>query len=75
MWFIDFLEMYQDYPEGGLPVVGKKLFWSIDLETGEESQPNPSRLAFEGSYCVFHTNPATDSTRKLPPIPGQSCHP
>ncbi|MBI2779413.1 MAG: hypothetical protein HYX62_06495 [Gammaproteobacteria bacterium] len=50
MFFVDFLEMYQDYPEGGLPVVGKKLFWSIDLETGEESQPNPSRLAFEGSY-------------------------
>jgi hypothetical protein len=50
MWFVDYLEMYQDHPEGGLPVVGKKLFWSIDLETGEESQPNPSRLAFEGSY-------------------------
>ena len=25
-------------------------------------------------YCVFRTNPATDSTRKRPPIPRQGCH-
>ena len=24
--------------------------------------------------CVFQTKPATDSTRRLPPIPRESCH-
>jgi hypothetical protein len=24
--------------------------------------------------CVFHAKPATDSTRKLPPVPHESCH-
>ncbi len=31
----------------------------------------------EGSVtlnCVFHGSPATDSTRKLPPIPWEGCH-
>ncbi|MEQ6340121.1 MAG: hypothetical protein M3A44_00360 [Gammaproteobacteria bacterium] len=33
-----------------LPLVGKKLYRSVDLETGKQCQPNTSPLAFEGSY-------------------------
>ena len=30
--------------------------------------------AIASGWCVFQTNPATDSIAKLPPIPRQSCH-
>ncbi|WP_274695213.1 hypothetical protein [Vibrio aestuarianus] len=36
-WFIDKLNMQQVHPEGGLPVVGKELFWRVDAATGEST--------------------------------------
>lgn len=35
----------------------------------EEGKP----CVYVGS-CVFQTKPATDSRRKLPPIPREACH-
>jgi hypothetical protein len=34
-WFIDKLVMHQEYPEGGLPVVGKHGILRHDIATGE----------------------------------------
>jgi transposase len=33
-----------------------------------------ARLKQFRRLCVFQPKPATDSTAKLPPIPGESCH-
>jgi len=34
----------------------------------------PMRIQVTQGMCVFRSKPATDSTAKLPPIPGESCH-
>jgi len=48
--------------------------WSADFMS--DGLYNGTRFrTFNVLDCVFQTNPATDSTAKLPPFPFESCHP
>ena len=49
-WFIDKMEMHQEYPEGGLPVVGKHGVLRRDIATGEVVSDSVSSFKHEGSY-------------------------
>lgn len=49
-WFIDKLVMHQDYPEGGLPVVGKHGIVRHDIATGELVSDSVNSLHYEGSF-------------------------
>ncbi|MBV7264528.1 hypothetical protein KCG43_21195 [Photobacterium sp. WH24] len=55
MWFIDKLNMQQVHLNGGLPVVGKELFWKVDAATGESTQPSPTPFRLEGSFSSLIT--------------------
>jgi hypothetical protein len=52
MWFIDRLDMHQDYEPGSLPLVGEDLCQRISLETGEVRKKTPSKKNLEGSYST-----------------------
>ncbi|HGY9587041.1 TPA: phage/plasmid replication protein [Vibrio harveyi] len=54
-WFIDKLNMQQVHPKGGLPVVGKELYWRVDAATGESTQPSPTPFRLEGSFSSLIT--------------------
>nr|WP_217702257.1 phage/plasmid replication protein, II/X family [Vibrio ostreicida] len=44
--------MQQDYPNGGLPLVGTHFIERVDLETGEKLPPNVNQKILEGSYST-----------------------
>lgn len=50
----------------------------VDIEKAylEHKNPHPSlaKIKFRKPTCVFHGNPASNSTRNRPPIPRQSSH-
>lgn len=51
MRFIDFLNVFQDHPEGNLPIVGKELISRQDMETGEIRETcNTKKI--EGSFST-----------------------
>lgn len=52
MRFIDWLSVYQDHPEGGLPVIGAEMVMRYDLQSGEVTRHSPSMLKMEGSYST-----------------------
>lgn len=52
MFFIDQLFIQQDYPEGGLPLVGTHVIERLDLETGEKLPPSVNQKRLEGSYST-----------------------
>lgn len=52
MFFIDQLFMQQDYPEGGLPLVGTHVIERVDMETGEHLPPSVNQKVLEGSYST-----------------------
>ena len=52
-----------------------------ELSEGQQSQLNQQAKELaevfqrsSSNVCVFHAKPATDSTRKLPPIPREAWH-
>ncbi|MEQ8263259.1 phage/plasmid replication protein [Pseudohaliea sp.] len=49
-WFIDRLTVHQEYPEGGLPVVGKHGILRHDIATGERLSDTVNSRQHEGSY-------------------------
>lgn len=49
-WFIDRLVIHQDYPEGGLPVVGNHGIIRHDIATGEKLSDTVNSLKHEGSF-------------------------
>lgn len=49
-WFIDKLVMHQEYPEGGLPVVGKHGILRHDIATGELVSDSVNSMHHEGSF-------------------------
>lgn len=52
MFFIDRLFMQQDYPAGGLPLVGRHVIERFELETGEHLPPSVNQKILEGSYST-----------------------
>lgn len=52
MLFIDQLFMQQDYPDGGLPLVGKHVIERIEMETGEALPPKVDQKRLEGSFST-----------------------
>ncbi len=50
MRFIDMLDVTQQHPEGGLPLVGKEMISTVDLKTGERLRESPNKMHIEGSY-------------------------
>ncbi|OOF18885.1 hypothetical protein BZJ17_15850 [Salinivibrio sp. IB574] len=52
MFFIDQLFMQQDYPDGGLPLVGTHVIERVDMETGEHLPPSVNQKVLEGSYST-----------------------
>ncbi len=52
MFFIDQLFIQQDYPEGGLPLVGKHVIEKLDMETGEKLPPSVNQKRLEGSFST-----------------------
>ncbi|MFA0494155.1 MULTISPECIES: phage/plasmid replication protein, II/X family [Vibrio] len=51
-YFIDQLFMQQDYPEGGLPLVGTHVIERLDMETGEKLPPSVNQKRLEGSFST-----------------------
>lgn len=51
MRFIDFLNVFQDHPEGNLPIVGKELISRQDMETGEIRETCNTKKV-EGSFST-----------------------
>ena len=49
-WLIDKLVMHQEYPEGGLPVVGKHGILRLDIATGEKISDSVNSPQHEGSF-------------------------
>ncbi len=49
-WFIDKLVVHQDFPEGGLPLVGTHGVLRHDIATGDLVSKTVSSLQHEGSY-------------------------
>ena len=52
MYFIDRLDVFQDHPNGGLPIVGKELISRHDLGSGELLRATPNPKHHEGSYTT-----------------------
>ncbi len=52
MFFIDQLFIQQDYPEGGLPLVGTHVIERLDMETGEQLPTSVNQKRLEGSYST-----------------------
>lgn len=52
MFFIDRLFIQQDYPDGGLPLVGQRMLERTDLETGEKLPPTVDKKLLEGSHST-----------------------
>tara|TARA_Y100001960_G_scaffold241631_1_gene255463 strand:- start:932 stop:2074 length:1143 start_codon:yes stop_codon:yes gene_type:complete len=52
MFFIDQLFIQQDYPEGGLPLVGTHVIERLDMETGEKLPPSVNQKRLEGSFST-----------------------
>lgn len=52
VFFIDQLFIQQDYPEGGLPLIGTHVIERVDLETGEKLPPSVNQKLLEGSYST-----------------------
>ena len=44
--------MQQDYPEGGLPLVGTHVIERLDMETGEKLPPSVNQKRLEGSFST-----------------------
>lgn len=49
MWFIDKLNIHQDYPDL-LPVIGSEMLLRIDIASGERVSESPRSKQLEGSY-------------------------
>lgn len=62
MYFIDRLDIYQDHPNGGLPIVGKELISRYDISSGELLRETPNPKPLEGSYSTKF-NIRCDGTR------------
>ncbi|MEM1402246.1 MAG: phage/plasmid replication protein [Pseudomonadota bacterium] len=54
-WFIDKLSMHQEYPEGGLKLIGKHGVLRYDLATGDRIADTVNSLPLEGSYSSVLT--------------------
>jgi len=50
VWFIDKLNVSQNYPEGGLPLIGKHGIVRHDIATGELVSNSVNSLPVEGSF-------------------------
>lgn len=48
---------------------------SVALEKERLRKEHKAQLERERAECVFQSKVATDSRRKLPPIPREGCHP
>ena len=49
MWFIDMLNVHQDYDKL-LPIFGSQMVIRVDLQTGEQLTESPKSSSLEGSY-------------------------
>ncbi len=52
MWFIDYLSVHQDHPNGGLPIFGGDLVVKSDTKTGEITKEYVEHATLEGSYTT-----------------------
>lgn len=51
-FFVDQLFMQQDYPEGGLPLVGTHVIERLEMETGQMLPPSVNQKRLEGSFST-----------------------
>ena len=69
-WFIDKLNVHQDYPEP-LPLVGNQMVIRVDLATGDLVSESPNFKIVEGSYSTKLTVRCNGSRVSVTGNPGR----